>query len=61
MTDKPAFYALYKGDTYIDQGTVTELARKHHMKEHRIYEIASRYNHRKSKGNALLAYRLEDD
>lgn len=58
---KSVIYAMYKGDTYIDQGTADELSRKHHFKKHRVYELASKRLHKRSKGNATLMYRMEEE
>lgn len=56
-----AEYAIYKGDQFIDLGTVSKLAQKFDVKPDTI-KFWSRPSYLKRiKGNALIAIRIEDD
>lgn len=35
------YYAMYKGDTFIDLGTVKELSKKHNIKIKTLYWLAT--------------------
>ncbi len=54
-------YAIYKGDQFIDLGTVSKLAQKFGVKPDTI-KFWSRPSYLKRiKDNALIAIRIEDD
>lgn len=53
-------YALYKGDEFIDLGTINELSAKHKMTKRYLRYLTSPRAHRMSKGNKTLLYRIED-
>lgn len=55
------WYAMYKGDTYVDQGTIKYLAKKHHVSLTYLYCLTTPTRHKNAKGNHLLLYRMEDD
>ena len=52
-------YALYKGDKFIDLGTIAYLANKYHKTEKLIKYLALPSVHKKSHGNMLLVYKIE--
>lgn len=55
-----SYYAMYRGDTYIDQGDTDYFVSKYGMSKKKVYWLASKPLHRRDKGNMLLLYRLED-
>ncbi len=60
MAGNPMIYALYRGDEYVADGTVDELANKLNVKTKTIYTLASRFHHQsvKQDGNAIIAVKL---
>ena len=57
MTD----YAMYKGDKFIDIDTISNLAEKYHKTESALKSLSYPSAHKKSHGNRLLLYEIEDD
>lgn len=57
---KQSLFALYRGDEFIDVGTARELSEKHSISTQSIYWMATPANHKRDRGNRLLAIRLED-
>ena len=57
MTD----YAMYKGDKFIDIDTIPNLAKKYHKTESALKSLSYPSAHKKSHGNSLLLYKIEDD
>lgn len=57
MTD----YAMYKGDKFIDIDTIPNLAEKYHKTESALKYLSYPSAHKKSHGNSLLLYEIEDD
>ena len=47
-------YALYKGDKFLDIGTLQQLSEKHNMKLSTLRFLLSPANRRRRKGNGLL-------
>lgn len=56
MTD----YAMYKGDHFIDLGTLTYLAEKYHKRQKTLKFLTTPSAHKRSHGNSLLLYRIND-
>lgn len=56
---KAQCFALYRGDEFIDVGTVKELAERRGVSEWTIRFLASASYHKRSSYNALRAYRIE--
>lgn len=52
-------YALYKGDKFIDLGTIAYLANKYHKTEKLIKYLTLPSVHKKSHGNMLLVYKIK--
>ena len=52
-------YALYKGDKFIDLGTIAYLANKYHKTEKLIKYLTLPSVHKKSRGNMLLVYKIK--
>lgn len=52
-------YALYKGDKFIDLGTLNYLSNKYHMTKQRLICLACPSTHKKSHGNMLLVYKIK--
>lgn len=57
MTD----YAMYKGDHFIDLGTLTYLAEKYHKKQKTLKFLATPSAHKRSGQKSLLLYRIKED
>ena len=58
---KYAVYALYKGDEYIAQGTIQELAKKLKLKKATIsFYRSPAYKKRNHKGNCKTLVRIEE-
>ncbi|MEY8441827.1 integrase [Lactobacillaceae bacterium 24-114] len=55
-------YAMYKGDEYIDQGTIAFLAKKYHQKEKTMYFKSTPVYKKRVKvdGKALLLFKIEE-
>lgn len=60
---KEGFYAIYKGDTFIDLGPTSELAERIGVKKNTIIFWASNSNLKRIKNyeNHMIAVRIEDD
>lgn len=56
-----AEYAMYKGDKFIDLGTLTYLAEKYHKKKKSLKFLATPSAHKRSAKNRLLLYRIENE
>lgn len=52
-------FALYRGDEFVDVGTVRELAERRGVSKATIRFLASRSYHARSRYGALRAYRIE--
>ena len=57
MTD----YAMYKGDHFIDLGTLTYLAEKYHKRQKTLKFLATPSAHKRSCQKSLLLYRIKED
>lgn len=58
---KKVYYAIYKGDKFIDLGTVNQLAKKLNVSPKTIRFMSSKSMKARDKYyNRLLAYRIED-
>ena len=53
-------YAMYKGDTFVDLGTLTYLAEKYHKKQKTLKFLATPSAHKRSTNKSLLLYRIKD-
>lgn len=59
---KPKYYALYKGDEFVDLGTKNYLAKLLNVKEETInFYMSETYKKRNKKGNCYIVIRIEDD
>lgn len=60
-------YAIYRGDTFLDLGTVPELAERFNVVQEMIRFWASPANHRRlnkqngKEGNCIIAIKLEEE
>lgn len=54
-------YAVYKGDEFLDIGTVKELAKKLNVKIRTIYYWSSPANKKRIKKKGKLAIKIEED
>ena len=52
-------YAMYKGDHFVDLGTIAYLANKYHKTKKLIKYLALPSVHKKSHGNMLLVYKIK--
>ena len=52
--------ALYKGDKYVDGGTIVELAKKYHRTIKQMIYLTYPTTHKRAKGNKLLLYEVKD-
>lgn len=59
--NEPVEYAMYRGDQFIDLGTVTYLAEKYHKKKKSLKFLGTPSAHKRSTKNSLLLYRIEND
>lgn len=57
---KKAIYALYKGDTFIDLGTIDYLANILNVSVRTAKFYKSPVYHKRCKDNALIIIRIED-
>ena len=53
-------YAMYKGDRFIDLGTLTYLSEKYHKKQKTLKFLATPSAHKRSTNKSLLLYRIND-
>nr|DAQ57427.1 MAG TPA: hypothetical protein [Caudoviricetes sp.] len=59
---KSKCYAMYRGDTFIDLGTIPELAAKYHKTIDMMRWLSYPTAHRRNKnGKRLLLYKIGDD
>ena len=59
---KPKYYALYKGDEFVDLGTKSHLAKLLNVKEETInFYMSETYKKRNKKSNCYIVIRIEDD
>ena len=54
-------YVMYRGDQFIDLGTVAYLAEKYHKKKKSLRFLATPSAHKRSAKNSLLLYRIENE
>ena len=54
-------YAMYKGEAFIDLGTISYLADKYHKTKSHLKFLTSPAAHRRDNGNMLLLYKIIDD
>ena len=60
MRKSKTIYALYKGDTFLDLGTVPELARYLKVKKETIrFYNSKRYKQRKDSNNSYIVIKVE--
>ena len=55
-TKKDRYFAMYKGDKYVDGGTIVELAKKYHRT---IKQMIYLTTHKRAKDNRLLLYEVK--
>ena len=53
-------YAMYKGDRFIDLGTLTYLSEKYHKKQKTLKFLATPSAHKRSTNKSLPLYRIND-
>ena len=61
MARKPSIFALYKGDRFIDVGTIGEMAARHNVKEKTLHFYATRIHRNRVSEKGLIVVRLEED
>ena len=54
-------YAMYKGDSFVDLGTIAYLAEKYHKKKKSLKYLATPSAHKRSSQKSLLLYRINED
>ena len=59
--NEPAEYAMYRGDRFIDLGTLTYLAKKYRRKEQSLKFLATPTAHKRSKETSLMLYKIENE
>ncbi|MEY8458609.1 hypothetical protein [Lactococcus ileimucosae] len=52
-------FAVYKGEEFLDEGTVEELAKKFNVKPETVKFWATPTSYKRDKGNRKIAIRLE--
>ena len=59
---KQKWYAMYRGDTFIDLGTADYLAEKYHKKKQSLLYLSKPAYHRKAPKNSqrVTLYKMED-
>ncbi len=59
---KQKWYAMYRGDTFIDLGTADYLAEKYHKKKQSLLYLSKPAYHRNAPKNSqrLTLYKMED-
>lgn len=60
---KPTWYAMCRGDTFVDLGTADYLAEKYHKRKESLIYLSRPTAHRRAKkgGKRLLLYRIKED
>ncbi|RVU73504.1 hypothetical protein EJK20_07670 [Lactobacillus xujianguonis] len=53
-------YAMYRGDEFVDVGTIKELAERSHLSPVTLRYRATPGATRRDKGHSVLLYKLED-
>lgn len=53
-------YAMYKGDHFVDLGTVPYLANKYHKTEDHLKFLTYPSAHKRRRGNNLLLYKIDE-
>lgn len=61
MARKPAEYAMYRGEEFLDVGTLPYLATKWHKSIDNLRWLSYPTAHRRAKSRRILLYKLEDD
>lgn len=61
--DTVTWYAMYRGDTFVDLGMADYLAEKYHKRKESLVYLSRPTAHRRAKkgGKRLLLYRIEED
>lgn len=59
-TKKDHYFAMYKGDKYVDGGTIVELAKKYHRTINQMIYLTYPTTHKRAKDNRLLLYEVKD-
>lgn len=56
-------YALYKGDTFIDVGTIDEISERQKIKKKRLFtlKVPAYANRENRKENTFILVRLDDE
>lgn len=54
-------YAMYKGDRFIDLGTLTYLAEKYHKRQKTLKFLATPSAHKRGSQKSLLLYRIKEN
>lgn len=55
-------YAMYRGDVFIDLGTISELAAKYHKTKRAMRQLSYSRTHQRAKSDKrLLLYKIEDE
>ncbi len=54
-------YAVYKGDKFLDLGTVEELSKKFKVKKETVWFWATSVNKRRAKKKRKIAIKIEED
>ena len=53
QTKKDRYFAMYKGDKYVDGGTIVELAKKYHRTIKQMIYLTYPTTHKRAKDNRL--------
>ena len=61
MARKPSIFALYKGDRFIDVGTIPEMAARHNVKAKTLHFYATRIHRKRVSEKGIIVVRLEED
>ena len=59
-TKNDRYFAMYKGDKYVDGVTVFELAKKYQRTVNQMSYLSYPTTHKRSKDNRLLLYEVKD-
>lgn len=59
---KQKWYAMYRGDTFVDLGTADYLSKKYHKKKQSLLYLSKPVYHRNAPKNSqrLMLYKIED-
>ena len=60
---KNQLYTLYKGDTFIDVGTLDEISERQKIRKEELFKIKAPYyvNRKNRKENTFILVRLDDE